>query len=288
MQSPVLTVGANQSTANEWKAHLRLGYAQREGRTVLARRAQFGPLVVQRPFYPEGPQVCHTIIVHPPAGIAGGDRLETSVEVDPGAHVVITTPGATKWYRCAGVAGSSQATVLRVAGGACLEWLPQETIMFRGARASASLSVQLAPGGMFLGWDVSCFGRTASGERFDRGVIRQATEIMQDGRLLWGERMLLEGGSRLLDSAAGLRGCPVSAVLLAAGRDPPSRLIQASRELAVDANALCGVTVFPSLLVARYLGHSSEDAHRYLCRVWGLLRTHLIGREACPPRIWRT
>ena len=280
-------LGYDGSAASEWQARLSLEYERREARTVLARRTHLGPLVVQRPFYPEGPDVCHTIIVHPPAGIAGGDRLETSVHVGPGAHVVMTTPGATKWYRCNGP-GSSQDTALTVAEGACLEWLPQETIVFRGARAAASLSVQLAPHGLFIGWDIACFGRLASGERFDQGVVRQMNDIVQDGRLLWTERVLLEGGSRLLDSAAGLRGCPVSAVLLAAGRGASAELVQACRQLTVEEGAMCGVTALPSLLVARYLGHSTEAAHRYLCAAWTLLRRGWLGREACPPRIWNT
>jgi urease accessory protein len=273
--------------ANEWRAHLSLGYERREGRTVLARRNHLGPLVVQRPFYPEGPEVCHTILVHPPAGIAGGDRLETSIEVRIGAHVVVTTPGATKWYRSDGRA-SNQVVALTVGEDACLEWLPQETIVFSGARARAELSVELANGGLFLGWDVVCFGRSASGERFARGVVRQVTQIEQEGRLLWTDRMFLEGGSRLLDSTAGLRGCPVNAVLLAAGREPPVDLVQACRKVDVEKGAICGVSILPSLFVARYLGHSSEAAHRYLRAIWGLLRAGLIGREACAPRIWST
>jgi urease accessory protein len=244
-------------------------------------------LVVQRPFYPEGPEVCHTILVHPPAGIAGGDRLETRIEVGLGAHAVVTTPGATKWYRSDGRV-SNQDVALTVEQGACLEWLPQETIVFSGAHMRASLSAELETGGLFLGWDVVCFGRSASGERFDRGLVRQVTRIEQGSRLLWTEHMRLEGGSRLLDSAAGLRGCPVNAVLLAAGREPSADLVEACRKKDVQAGAISGVTVLPSLLVVRYLGHSTEAAHSYLRGIWGLLRTGLVGREACAPRIWST
>jgi urease accessory protein len=276
-----------EAPAGEWRARLSLRYERRDQRTVLAQREHVGPLVVQRPFYPEGPEVCHTILVHPPGGIAGGDRLEVRIEIGPGAHTLLTTPGATKWYRSNGRA-SNQDIWLTVAQNACLEWLPQETIVFSGAHARASLSIELGTGGLFLGWDVVCFGRSASGERFDRGLVRQLTRIGQGGRLLWTEQMRLEGGSRLLDSAAGLRGCPVNAVLLAAGREPAVDLVEACRKMDIEAGAISGVTVLPSLLVVRYLGHSTEGAHSYLRGIWGLLRTGLVGREACAPRIWST
>jgi urease accessory protein len=273
--------------AGEWRARLSLRYERRDERTVLAQREHVGPLVVQRPFYPEGPQICHTILVHPPGGIAGGDQLEMRIDVGPGAHTVFTTPGATKWYR-SNARASNQDIALTVGQNACIEWLPQETIVFSGAHARANLSVELGTGGLFLGWDVVCFGRSASGERFDRGLVRQLTRIGQGGRLLWTEHVRLEGGSRLLDSAAGLRGCPVNAVLLAAGREPVVHLVEACRKMDVEAGAISGVTALPSLLVVRHLGHSTEAAHAYLRRIWGLLRTDLVGREACAPRIWNT
>jgi len=81
-----------------WQARLDLRYSASAGeRTVLSHRRHTGPLLVQKPFYPEGPRVCHSTLVHPPGGIAGGDRLELHVEVEAGAHAVITTPGAAKW-----------------------------------------------------------------------------------------------------------------------------------------------------------------------------------------------
>src|SRR6186997_1982361 len=115
-----------------WRAELALGYERRGPRTVLATRRHDGPLVVQKALYPEGDAVCHGIIVHPPAGIAGGDELDLQARVGAGAQALLTTPGATKWYRSAGALASSHIR-WTVDADAALEWLPQETIVFSGA-----------------------------------------------------------------------------------------------------------------------------------------------------------
>ena len=273
--------------AREWLARLRLGYALRGACTTLVRREHLGPLRVQRPFYPEGPEVCHTYLLHPPAGIAAGDRIEAAVSVEEGAHVLLTTPGAAKWYRSAG-AWATQDVEISVGADASIEWLPQETILFCGARAAAGLRVDLAPGATFLGWEITCLGRVAAGERFAAGHFRQQMQIVQTGVCRWHERGDLVGGSRLLTSPVGLRGCPISGLLLAAGGDAGNELIAACRAIGVEPGALCGITAMPGVLAVRYLGQSSERAMRYFRALWGVLRPAMLRRPACPPRIWAT
>src|SRR6187402_782414 len=121
------------TTSSSWHARLELGFSRSGSRTVLARRRHFGPLIVQRPFYPEG-GICHVYLVHPPGGIVGGDQLALQVEVERDAHALLTTPAATRFYR----AGPHPRAALNqqfVVQDAALEWLPQETIVFDGARA---------------------------------------------------------------------------------------------------------------------------------------------------------
>ncbi len=260
--------------AASWQAALWLGFERADGRTVLARRRHDGPLVVQKPLYPEGGGVCHAIIVHPPAGIAGGDELSLSVESEKSTFVQLTTPGAGKWYRSAGP-WAAQRLSFDVAG--TLEWLPQETIVYDGALADLSTEIRLAGDARYLGWEILCLGRTGSGERFSRGTIRLSTRIERDGRLLWLERGRIEGGGKLMQSPAGLGGNTVCATLVAAAPEIAPRRAQG---LAVSA--------LPGVLVARYLGNSSEDAKRLLARLWADLRPALLGREAHEPRIWRT
>ena len=262
-----------------WQAELELGFELRGARTVLAQRRHEGPLQVQKPLYPEGDAVCHAIVLHPPGGIAGGDQLRITARVAPGAHALLTTPGAGKWYRSAG-AWAEQGLTSDVRGR--IEWLPQETIVFDGARAAMHTRVDLAPDAHYLGWEILCLGRSGAGERFTRGTCRVATEVRRAGRLIWLERGLIEAGGALLDSPAGFAGHSVCATLLATG-DIPDEVLAACR-----ADSGIAVTRLPELLVARYVGDSSEEAKQALVRAWSLLRPCVLGRPAAEPRIWRT
>ena len=267
-----------------WKASLSLGFSFLDGRTTLSEKRHDGPLVVQKPLYPEGQDLCHAIIVHPPGGIAGGDELELDLRVAAGASALITTPGATKWYRSSGPL-ARQAVALRVNGA--LEWLPQETIVFDAALAQARYEVDLAAEASFIGWDIVCLGRTGSGERYARGSYRSSIALRREGRLLWLERGRVDGGGALMDSPAGLDGKPVYGTLFAASTKLNREILDKLRE-PVPGQGKGAVTLLPGVLLARYLGDSSEAARAYFIALWRMLRPALTGREAIEPRIWRT
>jgi urease accessory protein len=269
-----------------WRAELELDYERRGARTVLAARRHDGPLVVQKPLYPEGDAVCHTLVVHPPAGIAGGDELAIAARLGSGARALFTMPGASRWYRSAGP-WARQSVCLTAGSGACLEWLPQETIVFDGALADMRTEVHLAPDAIYVGWEVLCLGRTGSGERYRAGECRLATEITRNGAPLWLERGRVEAGGRLAASPAGFGNRTVCGTLLAAAPAIPAGLLQACRE-DCPASGEGAATQLPGLLVARYLGDSSEAAKDYFTRLWRRLRPALSGRDALEPRIWRT
>ncbi|ATE61448.1 urease accessory protein UreD [Thauera sinica] len=272
--------------AGRWHAALRLAYEKRGTRTVLAGRAHRGPLVVQRPLYPEGDAVCHTILVHPPAGIAGGDELRVDVTVGSGAHVLVTTPGAGKWYRSAGARGGLAQRIDVAAGGIC-EWLPQESIVFDGALGDLATEVSLHGDACFVGAEMLCFGRTGSGERFRHGELAMRTRIVRDGRPLWLERGVVEGGGALLGSKAGLQGRPVGGSLLVASPRCTADLLEAWRGVEPAAGA-GAVTLLPGLLVARWLGPACEPGRGWFTRLWAAARPVVAGREARIPRIWNT
>jgi urease accessory protein len=267
-----------------WKANLSLGFAFLDGRTVLADKRHDGPLVVQKPLYPEGRDLCHAIIVHPPGGIAGDDELSLQVKAGAGASALLTTPGAAKWYRSSGP-WARQDLRSDVHGG--LEWLPQETIVFDGALAQSALEVDLAPAATLIGWDLVCLGRTGSGERYARGSYRSRIEVRREGRLLWLERGRADGGAALLDSPAGLNGMPVYGTLFASSPNLNQDLLGELRKAGPESGR-GAVTMLPGILLARYLGDSSEAARRYFIALWRVLRPALNGREATEPRIWRT
>ncbi|VVP91328.1 urease accessory protein UreD [Pseudomonas fluorescens] len=266
-----------------WHAELELGYARFGDSTRPVQRRHKGPLRVQKHLYAEGPQVCQHIIVHPPGGIAGGDRLDISASVGRDAWAQITSPGAAKWYRAAGPA--YQQLTLKVASGATLEWLPQETIIFSAAQAELSTCVELEGDARLFYWDVVALGRPASGERFDLGHFQAQLDIRRNGRLLWHERQRIVGGDGLLDSPIGLDRQPVFATLLVTG-DLDSELLEKCRSLTHDVRG--DLTQLPGILVARCLASEALLARGWLIDVWRLLRPALLGREAVPPRIWAT
>ena len=247
-------------------------------------RRHKGPLRVQKHLYGEGPEVCQHIIVHPPGGIAGGDRLDISASVGAGAWAQLTSPGAAKWYRAAGPA--YQRLKLRVAAGATLEWLPQESIVYAGAQAELQTEIELLGDARLLYWDIVALGRPASGERFDAGHFQARLDIRRDGQLLWHERQRIAGGDGLLDSPIGLDSQPVLATLLISG-EVDSELLQRCRELKIDG-VRGDLSQLPGLLVARCLAGEALHARAWLIGLWHLLRPALLGREAVPPRIWST
>ena len=269
-----------------WRASLALGFERRNDRTVLASRRHDGPLVVQKPFHPEGEDVCHAIVVHPPGGIAGGDELSLEVDAGENAHALLTTPGASKWYRTTG-AWARQRVNIHAAPGSVVEWLPQEAIVFDGARAELQWHADLAPGAKLIGWDIVCLGRTGSGERFATGALRLDMRLRHGDRPLWIERGCLEPNARALESAAGMHGHSVVGTMIAAGCEIVDEDLGRCRSLR-PAEGEGAVTRMPHLFIARYLGDSTEAARRYFSAMWAALRPRAIGREAVEPRIWRT
>src|SRR5687767_5559740 len=250
-----------EPVAAPWKASLSLGFRRVEQKTILAERRAEGPLVVQKPLYPDGPERCHAIVVHPPGGIAGGDELALDVSVENDANALLTTPGAAKWYRSAG-AWAKQRLRFQVTGS--LEWLPRETIVFDGALADVQTQVVLSEGARYVGWEVACLGR------FRRGRLRTETRIMQGTRMLFIEKGEIEGGGRLMRSPVGFGGRSVFGTFVATS----------AKKISVEGVA---VTHLPGLLIGRYLGDSSEEALRAFTRLWKLLRP-----TAVEPRIWAT
>ena len=277
---------AEPNEVHGWRGELALEFAKRGGRTTLAHRRHDGPLVVQKPLYPEGDGVCHTILVHPPGGIAGGDQLFFDARAGADTHVLLTTPAAGKWYRSIGP-WATQTTRIEAARRACVEWLPQETIVFDRARAAITLDVELDAEAVFIGWEILCLGRAGAGERYLEGECRFHSRISREHKVIWFERGSMPAGGLFCTSAAGLGGATVFGTMVAAAAGVNRDLVTACRSEA-PLRGRAAVTQVPGVLVARYVGDSSESASHYFQRVWTRVRPALTGRAAVTPRIWNT
>lgn len=266
-----------------WHAELELGYGRDGETTRPTLRRHKGPLRVQKHLYGEGPEVCQHIIVHPPGGIAGGDRLDIATTVGANAWAQLTSPGAAKWYRAQGPA--YQRLELKVGAGATLEWLPQETIVYCGAQAELSTRIELEGDARLCYWDMVALGRPASGERFNTGHFQAHLDIRRNGQLLWHERQRIRGDDGLIDSPIGLAGQPVFATLLISG-EIDADLLERCRM--IPSLVRGDLSQLPGLLVARCLASEALHARAWLIDLWRLLRPVLLGRAAVPPRIWST
>ena len=274
-----------------WHGHLTLNYRHDGARTTVADR-HTGPLRIQQSLYPEGPGICHNVLVHPPAGIAGGDVLGIDAKVESGAHAFITTPGATRFYKSNGQP-ALQAVSVRVEDHARLEWLPLETLCYPRLLAENRMAFSLAPQAEMIGWDVLALGLPASGAPFDAGRFTQ--EIRLDDA--WLERGTVDGDDhRLLQSPIGWAGRSVMATMwFAAGTAMSTArrdlLLSEARD-AFEGHALASVAGATSphgqIVVVRTLAHRVEPAMQLLTAVWSRWRRLAWELEATVPRVWRT
>ena len=272
-----------------WHASLQLDYTL-EGTRTVARHGHNGPLRILQSLYPEGDAVCHNVLVHPPGGLVGGDTLDISATVGPGAHGLVTTPGATRFYRSTGER-ALQRTHLTLAEGARLEWLPLEALCYNACNAENHLTLNLAPGAECMGWDVTALGLPHAGQPFDTGRFVQHIEAPG----LWLERGVIDAADhRLLESPLGLAGHRCMASLFFVVGTPLER---ARRDTALDAaravmdahalKASAGATS-PNgqVLVVRALAPQVEPAMQLLQQVRAAWRAALWQLCAEPPRIW--
>ncbi|MEZ4264954.1 MAG: urease accessory protein UreD [Myxococcota bacterium] len=274
---------------------LSLGYGRRGERTIPTERRHVGPLRVLRHFYPEGDGLLQHVVVHPPGGVATGDQLQVRLDLAEGAQVQLTTPGATSWYRARSAiadpptaADALQEIRATLAPDATLEWLPQPTILFDGARARLKARFDLADGARLLAWDLVALGRRAGDLPFRLGSLRYDTQVRRAGRLLHAERLVLDAVDRWRDSALGLGGADVFGTFIVAAPDLQEHTLTACRVEPAPPGDRAALTLLPGLLVARYVGTSTERAQAWLRRLWHITRPAVLGRPAVPPRIWST
>lgn len=298
MRHPDFPVPPQTDSFASWEASLRLAFARREARTVLASCRHHGPLRVQKALYPEGEGVCHVVMLHPPAGIAGGDVLDIDIELGAQSHAVLTTPGATKWYKSRGRT-ATQRVAIRLEAGARLDWLPQENIVFNQARPIIELALDMAPGASAIGWDTTMLGRHAAGESWADGHIVMRTDLRCGGRPLWIESAAFDAQSPLLNATTGMAGFHVVGTLWAVGEGATEALAETMAEhLPYNDTLRAGVTCLmhdsqdapglPNVLLLRVLARRPEDARALLSQTWLALREPMHGVAGRPLRLWST
>jgi urease accessory protein len=272
-----------------WHAKLQLNYSRQSEHTVLHFDNE-GPLRTLRSLYPEGPGICHNVIVHPPGGLVAGDVLDIGVQVGAEAHALVSTPGATRFYRSEGD-DATQHIQIQLDAGARLEWMPLESIAYPNCKARNWVDIELAPDAQLLAWDVTALGLPNANQPFDSGSMHQRMRL--NG--IWLEQAHIDASDELLmNSATGLAGQRCMGTLVLGSGTPMSRT---NKETWLDAvRSVLPETLLPvaaaatcpndHVLVVRVLGPVVEPVMQVLQQAWAQLRQTAWGLAAPSPRIW--
>jgi urease accessory protein len=272
-----------------WRAELKLDYTRESQRSV-ARYLHQGPLRILQSLYPEGDQICHNVLVHPPGGLVGGDILDIQITVAEGAHGLISTPSATRFYKSGGQAALQQV-MATLDPGARLEWLPLEAIAYNDCEATNRAVFNLAPSAELITWDVTALGLPSSNMAFTQGHFQQHIEISG----VWLERGNIRGDdTRWLNSPLGLAGdkC-IASLVFASGSNieahRATQALEAARDV-IEAHPLrlqAGITcAHPQVIVLRVMSPLVEPTMDLLKKVWAVWRHTLWNLPSTPPRIW--
>lgn len=284
-----------------WHAQLQLDYlrdpaisadAKDAAPRTLARFLHNGPLRILQSLYPEGDAVCHNVLVHPPGGLVGGDTLEIKITAAAGSHGLVTTPGATRFYRSDG-ATALQDTHIHLATGARLEWLPLETLCYSGCQAENRLQATLDEGAEMLGWDITALGLPHANLPFVQGTLRQHIAMPS----VWLEQGQIDAhDTRLMDGPLGLAGNRCMATLFFLAGTPLDRARRAealdvARSI-IDTHTLRDTAGATSpdgrVVVVRALAPVVEPAMQLMRQIRAAWRSHFWQQAPTNPRIWST
>lgn len=270
--------------ANSWVAKLELQFSKSKSKTFLSKRKHIGPLVIQRPFYPEG-DLCHLYILHPPGGVVGGDHLTIDVKTDEDSCSLITTPGATKVYRSKDYKCAVINQNFSIANDSSLEWLPMETIIFPGAESRFFTKFSLFGNAKVAAWEVQCLGRPAISEPFDTGNLKFNFELWRDDIPILLDKLKIDQSE--LDNVVGLRGYPVFGTFIISSASQAVLDLVRSK-IPQDSGCICGVTQIEDIIVIRCLSNKTHIIQDFFRNVWQLVRPLVFDRDASVPRIWAT
>lgn len=268
---------------------LEIGFdaCPRSGRTRLAHLHQRAPL---RALFPEctGMDLPVAVATSTSGGFAGGDRMEIALSVGAAAAALGTAQAAEKFYRSAG-ADTEMSIRLAVGAGGWLEWLPQESILFNGARLKRRVEIAVDGDGAVLAGDILVFGRRARGERIDHGLIHDQWRVRINGRLAWADALYGEGDALAgaLRHPAALNDSGASALLIHAGPGATAHLALV-RDLLAAGNApvRAAASCVNGILLVRWLAADAIDIRPGFARLWTALRAAARALSPTLPTFW--
>lgn len=272
-----------------WQGIINLVYEHRQQETKVKSVFSQAPFKIQNSFYPEGKSICHSVILHTAGGVAGDDMLSQNIHLSPQSQVLITTPAATKIYRCQ-EKKAIQTIEINLENDCYLEYLPQEMIVFNQANFEQKMKIYLAENASYLGWEILRFGRSARGEIFNKGNWLNYLEIYRENKPIWFDRQFFSGESQLYYSLNGLRGNPVLGSLVYIVSGDLDSYIDSLRHLIKEKygdDLSLGITALQEGLLCRYLGDSVSKAKEYLTLIWQFLREKRGFNGNFKPRVWQ-
>lgn len=254
-----------------------LRFSHRAGNSVLADLGEGGGYRVKFPYPEHG---CEAVIINTGGGMAGGDCLNCAIDLTDDTQVAVSSQSAEKLYRGDG-ADTKIAVQLRLGARSRLDWLPQETILFSGARLRRELTVEMNDTASLLLAESVVFGRIAMGEIMMKGFLRDRWRIRRAGQLIFAEDLLLDGpiASHLARPAVAQAARALATILLV-DQQAETRLEEV-RALIEAKGVVAGASAWNGMLVIRALAEEPDRLRRALA---GLL-AHMRGKPM--PRVWQ-
>jgi urease accessory protein len=268
-----------------------IGFAAIGGASRLRHLYQHDPLRVLFPL-PEPGEGVLAVLVTTSGGLVAGDDLNILLRAEPGAVAHVTTSAAEKVYRSTG-ATTSITQSCSIAPGGWLEYLPQETILFDGARLRRHTIVELAASAGFVGGGIIVFGRRARGERFTAGLLHERIEIHRDGRLVWGDALHIDGdvASIMADPASFDNAAACATLVLVPPNGDPARFVDSGRAVQQRSATMgrrAGITVVNGIVVARWLAAEPAALRRAFAELACHWRQAAMGLPPRLPRLWHS
>lgn len=278
------------SPARSWSdGAARIAVSVADGTTRLTNLYQSDPCRILFP-RPAAGAPLEGVIITTSGGIVGGDRISLQIEAGDGSVATMTTQAAEKIYRSSGADAYMDISV-SVGAEAVLEWMPQETILFDGARLRRSINIDLASRARLLCGEFIVFGRRARGETFTHGFLHDSWRINQDGCLLWADALhLADDIEAIIARPTSFDGAAACGTMIYHGDDAATH-VETARTLlkeAVIGQCAAAATCLGPLLIMRFLGKDAADTRQTVTGFWSLFRDTVLDLPARLPRVWET